>query len=297
MPSFILRHLDPTFWARVQTKARSEGQTVKAVILRLLTTWLGAAVIVAAVVLTSACAYHNPTEPTPIPLPAAAPATAIELVSAGSATASHQVLFTVTVRDAIGNGLVGQRVTVSTTEGTLNYHVVTTGPSGDSQVILTTLVDALVTVTLGELTATTPGLALLVPPPPPSCATDASFCPPPVPPSCATDASLCPPPPPPPPTPAPVLTVSLTCTATVHGSPTPCNVNVSYGTVLLPATAITSVDWVWGDGFTNTTIAPTAPISTRIYASAGSYTVFVTVTAETADGTKSAGATQAVVIL
>lgn len=45
MPSFILRNLDPDFWSQVQAKATREGVTVKALILRLLTQWLGAAVV------------------------------------------------------------------------------------------------------------------------------------------------------------------------------------------------------------------------------------------------------------
>ncbi len=41
MPSFILRGIDPAFWRRVKSKAAAEGVTIKALILRLLTTWLG----------------------------------------------------------------------------------------------------------------------------------------------------------------------------------------------------------------------------------------------------------------
>ena len=45
MPSFILRQLDPEFWAKVQAKAAAEDTTVKAVILRLLAAWLAAGVV------------------------------------------------------------------------------------------------------------------------------------------------------------------------------------------------------------------------------------------------------------
>lgn len=102
--------------------------------------------------------------------------------------------------------------------------------------------------------------------------------------------------PPAPPTPpvAPTLTVTLTCTApAVHLGPTPCNVNVSYGGTVLPATAITSIDWVWGDGAMNTTAIPA---DTHVYPIAGSYTVFATVTATTVDGVKTAAGSKALVI-
>src|SRR4026207_1816896 len=74
MPSFILRQLDPEFWAKVQAKAAAEGTTVKAVILRLLAAWLAAVIVLS----ITACGYHNPTAPTPPPPPPprAAPARA-----------------------------------------------------------------------------------------------------------------------------------------------------------------------------------------------------------------------------
>lgn len=58
MPSFILRDLNPEFWARVQAKAAAEGTTVKALILRLLSSWLAAVLVLA----VSACG-GNPTAP------------------------------------------------------------------------------------------------------------------------------------------------------------------------------------------------------------------------------------------
>jgi hypothetical protein len=59
MPSFILRQLDPQFWAKVQAKAAAEGSTVKAVILRLLAAWLAAVVLLGVVGCGS-----SPTSPT-----------------------------------------------------------------------------------------------------------------------------------------------------------------------------------------------------------------------------------------
>src|SRR4026207_1421752 len=69
MPSFILRQLDPEFWAKVQAKAAAEGTTVKAVILRLLAAWLAAVIVLS----ITACGYHNPTAPTPPALPQPGP--------------------------------------------------------------------------------------------------------------------------------------------------------------------------------------------------------------------------------
>jgi hypothetical protein len=59
MPSFILRNLDPEFWSRVQAKAAAEGTTVKAVILRLLASWLGVLTLLASI----SCAYDVPPPP------------------------------------------------------------------------------------------------------------------------------------------------------------------------------------------------------------------------------------------
>jgi hypothetical protein len=59
MPSFILRQLDPQFWAQVQAKAAAEGSTVKAVILRLLAAWLAAVVLLS----VTGCG-SSPTAPT-----------------------------------------------------------------------------------------------------------------------------------------------------------------------------------------------------------------------------------------
>ena len=56
MPSFILRNLDPEFWAKVRTKADAEGTTVKAVILRLLSRWVLLPVAVLLIVAASASA-------------------------------------------------------------------------------------------------------------------------------------------------------------------------------------------------------------------------------------------------
>jgi len=52
MSSFVLRKIDPDFWARVQAKAKAENITIKALILKLLAQWLGILVLATIV---SAC--------------------------------------------------------------------------------------------------------------------------------------------------------------------------------------------------------------------------------------------------
>jgi hypothetical protein len=67
MTSFILRKIDPDFWARVRAKAEAEGTTVRAVILRLLAAWL----VACALVSVTACGGDSPAAPTPPPTPPA----------------------------------------------------------------------------------------------------------------------------------------------------------------------------------------------------------------------------------
>jgi hypothetical protein len=92
------------------------------------------------------------------------------------------------------------------------------------------------------------------------------------------------------PTPAPAATktlaATLSCTAQAHGTPTPCNVSVTYGGDVVASNAITSIVWDFGDGFTET--VANSPIRSRNYAQAGAYTVTATATATTSDGSKTA---------
>lgn len=210
--------------------------------------------------LVSACAAPlapTPMDTTPLLVPAAL------TLTGGTATSVNEVLLNLTVTDAIGKGVPGIAVTLTTTSGTVRPTTVLTALNGSGQALLTTTTDATVTATVGSLHASAPAKAfpVFVPPPP------SVFVPPPpvVPPQ------------PQPPTPPATLSTSLACTAPLtHGLPTPCNVQVSYGGTVLPATAITAVDWVWGDGAMNTTAIPA---DTHVYPIAGSYTVFATVTA------------------
>lgn len=66
---FTLYDLDPDFWARVVAKAKAEGLTVKGVIMKLLTTWLGVFVLVVLALLLAGCGA-SPTAPSPTVTPA-----------------------------------------------------------------------------------------------------------------------------------------------------------------------------------------------------------------------------------
>ncbi len=245
--------------------------------------WLALAAVV-----LSACA--SPLAPTVVDTTSPAPLIPASIaLTGGTATSVNEVLLNVTVFDAGGKGVPGAAVTLTTTSGTFNHATVTTSTNGTGQAILTTTVDATVTATLGSLTTTAravaypkPVLPVYVDPPPP---------PPPVivppPATCANTPSLCPP---------PQLAVQLTCTAVAHGTPTPCNVSVTWGNTPIPATAITQVQWNWGDGFADTTVPPTAPINSHAFVNAGSYTVFAQVTSDTPAGSKTAFTSKALVI-
>jgi hypothetical protein len=71
MTSFIIRKIDPNFWARVRAKADAEGVSVKDLILRLLGAWLAAVAILS----TIGCGGDSPTAPTPPPPTPPAPVT------------------------------------------------------------------------------------------------------------------------------------------------------------------------------------------------------------------------------
>jgi hypothetical protein len=185
-----------------------------------------------------------------------------------------------------------QIVTLTTSSGTVNHPTLATGIQGTAQAMLTTEADATVTARLGSLASSVRAIAFHLPPPPTTTVgtTTSVFV------TTITTTSV-------PPTtssiPITALTASLTCTAVAAPGATPCNVNVRWGPDVQPATSIVRVSWNWGDGSTQITIPPTAPIATHPYASPGSYTIFVTVDAVRPvppGGFDQVGASQAVVI-
>lgn len=117
-------------------------------------------------------------------------------------------------------------------------------------------------------------------------------------PSASATITVSNPTPAPTPTPAPVLTLaaSMACTAGTHmTTATTCNVSATYGGNAIPSTSITSVVWDFGDGPPTVTVN-NSPLASHTYATASTFTVFATVNATTADGTKTATTSKVVVI-
>ena len=176
MASFILRAIDPDLWARVQAKAAAEGISVKALILKALAQYVA---IVALLVLTSACAYQNPTYPTPITVaPSTAPA-AIRLTT--SSRPDFQTSVTATVYTADQHRVPNAAVAFTTAAGTLTTATGTTDANGTATTIVNTPTTTMVSATIGALSAsvevggaatpTLPSVPPILAPPPPEAPT------------------------------------------------------------------------------------------------------------------------------
>ena len=94
---------------------------------------------------------------------------------------------------------------------------------------------------------------------------------------------------------AAMFVVSLSCTAGAAGSLTNCNVTTSYAGSPLPGAAVTKVVWDWADGSPLDT-ALNSPVRSHTYAAPGNFTVFATVTANTAGGPQTTSASKAIVV-
>jgi hypothetical protein len=79
-----------------------------------------------------------------------------------------------------------------------------------------------------------------------------------------------------PPPPA-VLAITLECTAATHGAATGCHVVMTGADGAALTSTMTSIDWDWGDGFTET-IVPPPPVAVHdhTFAVAGTYVVIAT---------------------
>lgn len=80
-----------------------------------------------------------------------------------------------------------------------------------------------------------------------------------------------------PPQPAPInesLVATASCSAAKVGAPSNCNVTVTEGAVVRTG-EIRSVDWIWGDGQTNSFGVPTA---SHVYSAPGNFVTYITVT-------------------
>lgn len=155
---------------------------------------------------------------------------------------------TAKVQNGRGDVLSGVTVVFTATVGTLADTSAATDPKGIATTAITATEPAKITATAGSVTAQTI-VALQAPITTPTTPT------PPEP----------PPPPPGPPPPGP-LTVTLLVTPAQAGSAT---------TFSLASPGITRAVWIFGDGASTTTTAPT---TSHIYAAAGTYTASVTIT-------------------
>ena len=135
MPSFILRNLDPDFWSRVQAKAAREGVTVKTLILRLLTQWLGAAVV--ALIAIGCTSPVQPTFPRSVP-PVRGVPTTLELTGApGVGAQGGHAAVSLRVLDALKVPVPDVHVTLETSAGSLDPTDLVTDGDGRGSAVLT----------------------------------------------------------------------------------------------------------------------------------------------------------------
>jgi hypothetical protein len=158
MPSFILGNLDPACWSRVQARSPAKGTTVKAVILRVLSCWLGVLTLLA----TINCGYEVPPPPVLVFPPRAGIPSRIDLnATPGLGTERGLGRISARIVDAYAAGLPNQTVTFSVSVGTLaaietvtdqqGYALTTmTAPAGSS-----VIVGATVAAPFGVIEATT----------------------------------------------------------------------------------------------------------------------------------------------
>ena len=261
MPSFILRQLDPEFWAKVQAKAAAEGTTVKAVILRLLAAWLAAVIVLS----VTACGYQNPTAPT-VDTPAVSTAAAsIQLLAASRKDGLMDVTAVVMTID--GRHVPGAAVSFTASVGTITPELAQTDADGRAQALLTATEPSTVTASSGTLTTSVKLLSSV--PAPVEPGTPQPF-PPPAPPA-----------PVPPFVPRPgtylVTMTAAPASVTVGGSST-LSVTVQRTDDAPPPAAYA---WACGNGPTVTT---TTPSTSCAYPATGTFTARVTVSGGSTTG-------------
>jgi hypothetical protein len=273
MPSFTLYDLNPEFWSKVKAKAAAEGTTVKAVILRLLATWLAAVAILS----TIGCGYKNVIAPSSTPVPVAGVPARLELGvvagTAGTAVISAKVV------DAFATALPNLSVSFVASTGTLSAASAQTDEKGIAQTTITAPVGGVtITATSAGLEATTIAAmqpTVTMPPHTPS----QPF--PPIPP--VPTPTPPPPAPPAPPAPAPTYTVSLTASPasiTIGSASTLTASVVQNNGAPVPST------YVWDCENDGTAEATTATPSYALcsFATVGTHTAKVTATGGTVTG-------------
>jgi len=287
MPSFILRQLDPEFWAKVQAKAAAEGTTVKAVILRLLAAWLAAVIILG----ITGCG-SSPTAPSVeaslppavvVPAPFTPPAFALEgLTSCGRPTdhtwrlamadaGDDGARFTSTVTHTALDGCIRGSGDVAHVDDTalLGVHGDTAyAPHGAGTTLFTYAADAFrcgsteITIRLladdGRPILTVAnavinyGVHCNLPPPPPP--------PSPAPPAPAPGPAPVPPPVPTPPTPPPAF---LTPTITANAASVPVGGTLTFTTSVANLQAGETVDVYQWDLDGNVSFEFTTTVNTK----------------------------------
>jgi len=261
MPSFILRGLDSDFWARVQTKAKAEGATVKAVILRLLTAWLG-------VLLALAVAGCHDMQPSPVTPPASI-VVVQQPIQPGNTATPFAIQISANGGETFTDTPFQTSVTVSGPTDPTNVSVncnngseLQAYPGRRGSLIITCAFTAagsypIIATALDRSS----GFST-------SARTDVTVSVRPV-----------PPPPPPPPTPTVPerrLFLDVTCTANVGGS-TPCNVSGRMSTGEVVTSQLRNVHWDLGNGDTVVTPGPTI---TYTYKQPGTYLVISSATVD-----------------
>jgi hypothetical protein len=181
-------------------------------------------------------------------------------VRRGSSTGQDYV--SATVKGASGKGVGAAIVRFTTTTGAFADTPITTDGGGLAQASLTTTGNATITASVGSVSRAraldvVPTVQYVAPPSPVFPAPPA--------------------PPPPPATPVQPPGVATVGCRTATGAVTKaCNVSVVYNNQPIASTAITRVDWDWGDG----TVVPMgggSRLGTHVDAQAGAYRVGVTV--------------------
>lgn len=221
--------------------------------------------LLAAMLLTSACAYQAPTTPSAAPVASTStPSTIGSSVTPGFGVNGGQATITATVRNRNGAPLTNVPVAFYASVGSLSPTTAVTDVLGNASTILTALGQPSATVLISAGSVRAEALVAIQP----------RIDPPPSPPSIPPPN---PPPPPPPsssPSPQRPLAAALGCSATSTTIPSgSCTVYVSENGALV-STSGGSVTFLWGDGTAST---PGGTTAAHLYAFSGTFVVFVDV--------------------
>lgn len=205
------------------------------------------------VLVSTGCAYHSPTGPTPPSQDLTTPSALQVNVSPGVGRAGGTATITATVSNRAGTPLASVPVTFSADVGTITPASAATNEKGIATATMTGPAGAArVTAKAGSITSAALVAIQPVPPPVPTSSGGEEPTPTPV---------------PPPAVPTTPLTVQILVTPAVAGSAT--------GFGLAINSAVTSAVWDFGD--TTSTVTTTGAATSHVYA-AGSYTASVVVT-------------------